>query len=68
MLLYVISQIQHLMMSEVNQQLMCDAGLPYLLLEKCYEVFIDESHPLNASLTKLFERLTAQSLHPKVLR
>ena len=56
------------MMSEVNQQLMCDAGLPYLLLEKCYEVFIDELHPLNASLTKLFERLTAQSLHPKVLR
>lgn len=54
--------------SEINQQLMCDAGLPFLLLEKCEEAFINEHHPLNAPLTKLFERLAGQSLHPKVLR
>ena len=54
--------------SEINQQLMCDAGLPFLLLEKCEEAFTNEHHPLNAPLTKLFERLAGQSLHPKVLR
>lgn len=67
-LLYVVLQVQHLVGSEINQQLMCDAELPHLLLLKCQEVFIDDFHPLNASLTKLFERLAGQSLYPKVLR
>ena len=56
------------MCSEINQQLMCEAGLPYLLLDKCQESFINDEHLLNTSLTKLFERLASQSLHPKVLR
>eukprot|EP00111_Clytia_hemisphaerica_P006851 TCONS_00019802-protein len=67
-LLYVVYEVQHLMGSEINQQLMCDAGLPYLLLEKCEEAFTNEHHPLNAPLTKIFERLAGQSLHPRVLR
>lgn len=65
---FVVYQVQHLMGTEINQQLMCGAGLPYLLLAKCKEAFIDEKHPLNGPLTKLFERLAGQSLHPTVLR
>ncbi|XP_065652118.1 WD repeat and FYVE domain-containing protein 3 isoform X2 [Hydra vulgaris] len=67
-LLFVVDQIQYLLNSEVNQQLMCEAGMPLLLLEKCKESFINDEHLLNPLLTKLFERLASQSLHPKVLR
>lgn len=48
--------------------MLCDAGLPLLLLRKCKEAFMDDDNPLNAAVTKLFERLTSQSVAPDVLR
>ena len=66
--MYVISQLQHILGSDQNQQLLCEAGLPYLLLKKCKQVYMNENHPINAALTKLFERLASQSVAPKVLR
>eukprot|EP00795_Rhopilema_esculentum_P008037 gene8037-13951_t len=67
-LVNVISQLQQILGSDQNQQLLCDAGIPFLLLTKCRESFLDDDHPLNAAMTKLFERLTSQSMQPEVLR
>eukprot|EP00794_Sanderia_malayensis_P012330 gene12330-13603_t len=67
-LVNVISQLQHILGSEQNQQMLCEAGLPLLLLIKCKEAFMDDDHPLNAAMTKLFERLTSQSVEPDVFR
>ena len=60
--------MQNILGSDQNQQLLCDAGLPLLLLNKCKEAFMDDDNPLNAALTKMFERLTSQSVAPDVLR
>ena len=67
-LINVISQLQYIFGSDQNQQMLCEAGLPCLLLSKCKEAFMDDDHPLNAAMTKLFERLTTQSVAPDVLR
>ncbi len=67
-LVNVVSQLQYILGSEQNQQMLCEAGLPLLLLKKCKEAFMDDDHPLNAAMTKLFERLTSQSVEPDVFR
>jgi len=67
-LVNVISQLQQILGSDQSQQILCESGLPLLLLSKCKEAFMDDDNPLNAALTKMFERLTSQSVAPDVLR
>lgn len=66
--MYWLSHLQCLLRSEHNQQVMCQAGLPQQLLQRCEAAFVDEDHPLNAPLQRMFERLASQALTPTVLR
>lgn len=66
--LYWISHLQNLLKCEHNQQVMCEAGLPQQILDRCEVALITEEHPLHAPLQRMFERLASQSLTPTVLR
>lgn len=66
--MYWLSRLQQLLRSEHNQQVMCDVGLPQQLLQKCEAAFVNEDHPLNAPLQRMFERLASQALSATVLR
>ncbi|XP_048589940.1 WD repeat and FYVE domain-containing protein 3-like [Nematostella vectensis] len=63
-----LGRLQSLLRSEHNQQVMCQAGLPQQLLQRCEAAFVDENHPLNPPLQRMFERLASQALTPTVLR
>ncbi|XP_069782164.1 WD repeat and FYVE domain-containing protein 3 isoform X4 [Narcine bancroftii] len=64
----VANILQSLILSERNQQVMCDAGLHARLLQRCSSALSDEDHPLHPPLQRMFERLASQSLDPMVLR
>ena len=66
--LYWICHLQNLLKCEHNQQVMCEAGLPQQILDRCEAALITEEHPLHAPLQRMFERLASQSLTPTVLR
>ncbi|XP_078381850.1 WD repeat and FYVE domain-containing protein 3-like isoform X3 [Oculina patagonica] len=66
--LYWICHLQNLLKCEHNQQMMCEAGLPQQILDRCEAALITEEHPLHAPLQRMFERLASQSLTPTVLR
>ena len=66
--LYWVCELQNLLKSEHNQQIMCEAGLPLQLLQRCALAFADEQHPLHVPLQRIFERLASQALTPTVLR
>ena len=66
--LYWISHLQNLLKCEHNQQVMCEAGLPQQILDRCDAALVTEEHPLHAPLQRMFERLASQSLSPTVLR
>lgn len=66
--LYWISHLQNLLKCEHNQQVMCEAGLPQQILDRCDTALVTEEHPLHAPLQRMFERLASQSLTPTVLR
>ena len=66
--LYWVCHLQNLLKSEHNQQIMCEAGLPQQLIQRCTVAFSDEGHPLHAPLQRIFERLASQALTPTVLR
>uniref|UniRef100_A0A0K0FFM9 Blue cheese (inferred by orthology to a D. melanogaster protein) n=1 Tax=Strongyloides venezuelensis TaxID=75913 RepID=A0A0K0FFM9_STRVS len=53
---------------ERNQQVMCGAQLPKLLLEIAEEVFNNESHLLYPPIIYIFERLARQQIFPRDLR
>ncbi|CAM1304230.1 WDFY3 (predicted) [Pycnogonum litorale] len=65
---YTAEMLKSLVRSERNQQVMCEAGLPYELLTKCHVALEDENHPLHSTVQYMFERLSAQALQPKDLR
>lgn len=66
--LYWISHLQNSLKCEHNQQVMCEAGLPQQILDRCEAALVTEDHPLHAPLQRMFERLASQSLTPTVLR
>lgn len=66
--LYWICHLQNLLKCEHNQQVMCEAGLPQQILDRCEAALVTEEHPLHAPLQRMFERLASQSLTPTVLR
>lgn len=66
--LYWISHLQTLLKCDHNQQVMCEAGLPQQILDRCEAALVTEEHPLHAPLQRMFERLASQSLTPTVLR
>jgi hypothetical protein len=66
--MYWLNQLQNLLRTEHNQQVMCQAVLPQQLLQRCEAAFVDEDHPLHAPLQRMFERLASQALSPTVLR
>ena len=66
--LYWISHLQNLLKCEHNQQVMCEAGLPQQILDRCDAALVTEEHLLHAPLQRMFERLASQSLTPTVLR
>ena len=66
--LYWICHLQNLLKCEHNLQVMCEAGLPQQILDRCEAALVTEEHPLHAPLQRMFERLASQSLTPTVLR
>uniref|UniRef100_A0A0N4Z392 Beige/BEACH domain containing protein n=1 Tax=Parastrongyloides trichosuri TaxID=131310 RepID=A0A0N4Z392_PARTI len=53
---------------ERNQQVMCGAQLPKLLLDIAEEVFNNENHLLYSPIIYIFERLARQQIYPRDLR
>ena len=66
--LYWICHLQSLLKCEHNVQVMCEAGLPQQILDRCESALVTEKHPLYAPLQKILERLASQPLTPTVLR
>ncbi|XP_046392591.1 WD repeat and FYVE domain-containing protein 3 isoform X2 [Ischnura elegans] len=60
--------LKSLVRSERNQQVMCEAGLPWELLCVGRTALEDETHPLHPPLQYMLERLAAQTLEPRDLR
>nr|XP_037269371.1 WD repeat and FYVE domain-containing protein 3-like isoform X4 [Rhipicephalus microplus] len=66
--LYLAEVLRSLVRSERNQQVMCEAGLPGEMLQRCRPALEDEQHPLHLPLQYMLERLAAQALEPRDLR
>lgn len=66
--LAVANVLQALVHTERNQQVLCEAGLPARLLQRCSCAMSDEEHPLHPPLQRTFERLASQNLQPMALR
>ncbi|KAG8229679.1 hypothetical protein J437_LFUL010268 [Ladona fulva] len=60
--------LKSLVRTERNQQVMCEAGLPWELLCVGHVALEDETHPLHSPLQYMLERLAAQTLEPRDLR
>ena len=66
---YLLEKIRTLFSLERNLQVMCDLGVITELLHGSYaDIFNDESHPLNAQIQNIFERLSSQHIQTKDLR
>lgn len=65
---YILEQINSLLESERNQQILCKSGLLTTLLGIYSDVLSDDSHPLNSSVQRIMERLATQTIMPRELR
>lgn len=65
---YILEEINSLLNSERNQQVLCKSGLLITLLRSYSDIVNDDDHPLNPSTQKIMERLATQSVNPKELR
>jgi hypothetical protein len=63
-----MSLLKSLLRYEKNQQVMCNAHFVDDILATCKCALYDETHFLHALVQHVFERLAAQSIHPKCLR
>uniref|UniRef100_H3DD36 WD repeat and FYVE domain containing 3 n=1 Tax=Tetraodon nigroviridis TaxID=99883 RepID=H3DD36_TETNG len=62
-----VANIQLLVNSDRNQQVLCEACL-HQRLARCSHALGDEDHPLHPPLQRMFERLASQALQPMALR
>lgn len=65
---YILEQINSLLESERNQQILCKSGMLTSLLGIYSHVLCDDSHPLNSSVQRIMERLATQTITPRELR
>ncbi|KAJ8022395.1 WD repeat and FYVE domain-containing protein 3 [Holothuria leucospilota] len=66
--LHVLQVIHELLISERNQQVLCEAGLPQRILEIGSMPLANEEHPLHATMQHMLEKLASQAFEPKELR
>ncbi|VDP49379.1 unnamed protein product, partial [Soboliphyme baturini] len=64
MQIYLLEVLKSALRSERNQQVMCQEGLPALLVKIGAPIFLQEDHPLLPPFFYIFERLAAQCMEP----
>jgi hypothetical protein len=64
----IASEIYHLVTLTQNQQVLCQAGLPGRLIQRCAAALANENHPLHQPLQRTFEKLSYQSMTSADLR
>ncbi|CAL9687927.1 unnamed protein product [Knipowitschia caucasica] len=64
----LVHHIQVMVKSERNRQIMCEGGLTATLLAHCGKMLMEPKHPLHLPVTRIFEKLSSQSITLKDFR